>query len=72
MVGSPILVGHRPPFDAGGEGGSAPSQQSGGGDLGNDPVVSHRQGGCKGLVATEGPVIVEARRVDHSDPGQQP
>ena len=42
VVGSPLLVGHGPPFDAGGEGGSAPPQQSGGGDLGDDPVVSHR------------------------------
>ena len=71
VAGTPLLVGHAAPLDAGREGSTAPTGQPGRGHLGNHLVRSHGQRGLQGPVAAVGPVVLEAGRIDDTDTGQE-
>ena len=64
------FVGHRPPFDAGGEGGPAPPRQSGVGDGGNDRVRPHLDRSSQGLIAAVLPVGLQGGGIYRAYPAE--
>ena len=71
MARAPLLVGDATPFDAGREGRSASSGETGGSHLGDDPIASKGHRGLQCPVAAAGPVILEAGGIHHADACQQ-
>ena len=72
MTGATFLIGHATPLHSGGERRAAAPRETRCRDLGNHLVAAHGQRCLQRLVATMGPVVLEAGRVNHPDPGQKP
>ncbi len=59
------------PLAAGGEGGAAPAEEAGVGDLADDGGGAEGEGAAEGGVAAVGPVVVEVGGVDGADAAQE-